>query len=76
MWVKYKAYSIQDAETRDDKKAATNKDGFEKYCAAAKVEQSRMRRPVSSVSYGGLPTGSSGSQNTNLYRNSWGGNWA
>jgi hypothetical protein len=53
-WIKYRAYSKQDAETRDDKKAASNKGLFEEYCAKAKVEQSRQRRPVSTVTYGGI----------------------
>lgn len=53
MWVKYRAYSVQDGEARDDKKAAQNKADFEAYCARAKVEQSRQRRPVSTVTYGG-----------------------
>lgn len=53
-WVKYRAYSVQDADSRDDKKAAQGKALFEAYCAAAKVEQSRVRRPVSTVTYGGI----------------------
>lgn len=54
MWVKHKAYSVQDADARDDKKAAENEQKFKEYCAAAKLEQSRIRRPVSTVTYGGL----------------------
>jgi hypothetical protein len=53
-WVKYRAYSVQDGDARDDKKAAANKALFEAYCAKAKVEQSRVRRPVSTVTYGGI----------------------
>lgn len=53
-WVKYRAYSIQDPDARDEKKAALCKAEFEAYCAKAKVEQSRIRRPVSTVTYGGL----------------------
>lgn len=53
-WVKYRAYNVQDAETSDKNKAASNKAEFEAYCAWAKVEQSRARRPVSSVTYGGI----------------------
>ena len=71
MWVKYKAYSIQDAETRDDKKAALNKAGFEAYCAASKLEQSRMRHSAGAVSYGGLPAGVAGMRNNNQYRRSY-----
>lgn len=53
-WVKYRAYSVQDAEAGDPKKAASCKADFEAYCAKAKVEQSRVRRPVSTVTYGGI----------------------
>lgn len=53
MWVKHKAYSVQDADVADPRKAAENYAAFKDYCAAAKVEQSRVRRPVSTVSYGG-----------------------
>lgn len=54
LWVKYRLYMVQDADARDEKKAATNKTEFEAYCARAKVEQSRVRRPVSNVTYGGI----------------------
>jgi hypothetical protein len=53
-WVKHKAYDVQDADARDPKKSAENEAAFMAYCAAAKVEQSRMRRPVSTVAYGGI----------------------
>lgn len=53
-WVKYRLYSVQDAETRDDKKAAAYKTSFEAYCVKAKAEAGRLRRPVSTVTYGGL----------------------
>jgi hypothetical protein len=53
-WVKKRAYSVQDAETSDPRKAAEHEQAFKVYCAAAKVEQSRARRPVSTVAYGGL----------------------
>lgn len=54
MWVKHRAYSVQDGEARDDKKAMQQRGEFEAYCAQARDEQSRQRRPVSTVSYGGL----------------------
>ena len=54
LWVKYRLYMVQDADARDEKKAALNKNEFEAYCAVAKVEQSRARRPVSNVTYGGI----------------------
>jgi hypothetical protein len=53
-WVKYRAYSVQDADARDDKRAADNRAKWDAYCAKAKVEQSRARRPVSAVTYGGI----------------------
>lgn len=53
-WVKCKAYRVQDAETSNPKKAMEHEQVFEAYCAKAKVEQSRARRPVSTVTYGGL----------------------
>jgi hypothetical protein len=53
-WVKYRAYNVHDADARDPKKAGENKALWDAYCAKAKVEQSRVRRPVSTVSYGGI----------------------
>ena len=53
-WVKYRAYYVQDADARDEKKADNNKAMWDAYCAKAKVEQSRARRPVSTVTYGGI----------------------
>ena len=53
-WVKKRAYSIPDTDTYDPQKAAKHEGAFTAYCAAAKVEQSRVRRPVSTVAYGGI----------------------
>lgn len=53
-WVKYRAYSVQDAETADTKQAEKNRAEHEAYCAKATIEQSRVRRPVSVVTYGGI----------------------
>lgn len=53
MWVKHRLYSVQDAETRDDKKAAEFYEAFHNYCQRSKSEQGRLRRPVSTVTYGG-----------------------
>lgn len=53
-WVKAKAYAVQDADAYDPKKAKENEAKWDAYCAKAKVEQSRVRRPVSTVTYGGL----------------------
>lgn len=53
-WVKHRAYNVQDAETTDTKKADKFETAFRNYCATSKIEQSRARRPVSAVTYGGL----------------------
>ena len=53
-WVKYRLYSVQDAETSDKTKADKNRALWDAYAARAKVEQSRLRRPVSAVTYGGI----------------------
>ena len=53
-WVKCKAYRVQDSEVNNPKKAMEHEQVFTAYCAKAKVEQSRARRPVSTVSYGGI----------------------
>jgi hypothetical protein len=53
-WVKKRAYSIPDTDGQDPQKSAKHEAAFVAYCAAAKVEQSRLRRPVGAVSYGGL----------------------
>lgn len=54
LWVKYRLYLVQDADAGDKIKASAYKEEFEAYCEAAKVEQSRARRPVSNVTYGGI----------------------
>jgi len=53
-WVKYLAYSIHDAETYDKGAAERYFAMHKAYCAQAKIEQSRARRPVSTVTYGGV----------------------
>ncbi len=52
-WVKYRAYGVQDAETYNAKAVDKFKAAHDLYCAKAKVEQDRLRRPVSTVAYGG-----------------------
>lgn len=54
LWVKHRAYGIQDSEGSDKNKAADYEARFARYCAAAKLEQGRLYRPVSTVRYGGL----------------------
>lgn len=53
-WAKHRAYSKQDSETRDDKKAADNKADFEAYCFQAKLERERAAYKPSTVAYGGI----------------------
>lgn len=53
-WVKHRAYGMQDSETTDKRKAAEYEEAFRAYCAAAKVEQDRLIRPVGTVNYGGI----------------------
>lgn len=53
-WVKYRAYSVQDADAGDKGRADLNRKEFEMYCARARSEQGRLRRPTSTVVYGGI----------------------
>lgn len=53
-WVKHLAYSVQDADTFDRRRAEEYEAKFRAYCARAREEQSRARRQVSTVVYGGL----------------------
>ena len=54
LWVKHLAYSKQDVETYDARKAAEYETAFEAYCARAKKEQDRSRHKPRSVTYGGI----------------------
>jgi len=54
LWVKYKAYDVQDTETFDKGASDRFKGKWDAYCAKAKAEQARLRRPVSTVTYGGI----------------------
>lgn len=53
-WVKHLAYDVQDTETYNKGASEGYKTKHEAYCAKAKIEQSRARRPVSTVTYGGI----------------------
>lgn len=53
-WVKHLAYSVQDADTFDRRRAEEYEAKFRAYCARAREEQTRARRQVSTVMYGGL----------------------
>ena len=54
IWVRYRAYSKQDAETMDKNKALTLKAEFEEYCVLAKKERDRAKHKTRVVRYGGL----------------------
>jgi hypothetical protein len=54
LWVKHLAYGVQDSETYDGAATENYRQLFEAYCANAMTEQSRLRRRVSVVAYGGL----------------------
>lgn len=67
LWMRHRAYSKQDADAFDPRRAAEYEDKFEKYCAKAKAEQERARRQVGAVVYGGIPMGQPGLGFTNDY---------
>lgn len=54
LWMKYLAYSKQDADTYDPRQADKHQLAFLNYCASARVEQERARRQTGVVAYGGL----------------------
>ena len=53
-WVKHLAYSMHDADAFDRTKAAEHEAKFIAYCERADAEQTRYRRQVGTVQYGGL----------------------
>ena len=53
-WVKHLAYDVQDTETYDKGASEKYEMHHRAYCAKALVEQNRARRPVSTVTYGGI----------------------
>lgn len=54
LWAKKLAYSKQDAETLDKRKAQDFELQFRNYCAAVRVEQQKKRHKVRVVAYGGI----------------------
>lgn len=54
-WMKYRAYSKEDAETYDKGLAESNKARFEEYIEQVKAEVSRERHKPKQVRYGGIP---------------------
>lgn len=53
LWAKHLAYGIADSEIFDSRKSMEYESKFHTYCARAKSEQTRARRQVGSVQYGG-----------------------
>jgi len=53
-WAKHLAYDVQDSETYDKNASEKYKARHKEYCAAARDEQSRLNRPTSVVTYGGI----------------------
>lgn len=54
LWMRYLAYSKQDAETFDRRQAEESAQRFRQYCAQARAEQTRRRRPITAIAYGGI----------------------
>lgn len=54
LWVKHRAYDKQDAEAFNKTKSVEYEQRFRQYCAAARSEQERRRRPTGNVVYGGI----------------------
>lgn len=54
MWMRYRAYCKQDADTLDLKRAADYEQKFDAYCFKALAEQERARRAVGTTIYGGI----------------------
>jgi len=54
LWMAYRAYSKQDAETFDRTKSAESKAAFEVYCFEAAAERARAHGKVRVVAYGGI----------------------
>lgn len=53
-WVKHLAYSIPDADTFDKRASENYEQKHNAYCLKARGEENRVRRPVSTVTYGGI----------------------
>lgn len=51
LWVKHKAYSVQDTETYDPVKAAEYKALFKAYCDESRIENGRLTRNVAVVKF-------------------------
>ncbi len=53
-WMQHRAYSNNDAEVFDPRRAKAGEDAFMAYCRRAKDEQSRATRSTGVVAYGGI----------------------
>lgn len=54
LWVKHRAYAVQDTEVYDPRLSEKFRAQWDTYCAKAKNEQERLNRSASTVAYGGL----------------------
>lgn len=54
MWVKHRAYGVQDSEVYDKNKSANFKAEFGAYCRRVIDEQSRLSHIAGTVAYGGI----------------------
>lgn len=54
LWMEHLAYSKQDTDTLDKKKAADREADFRAYCAAASAEIAKLRHKTRVVAYGGI----------------------
>lgn len=54
LWMKHRAYGVQDSEVYDKRKEAEFEARFKTYCDGVKIEQSRLNKPVGIVAYGGI----------------------
>lgn len=54
LWVKHRAYGMQDSELYDRRKSEEMEARFNTYCSESRKEQERARRVVGTVAYGGI----------------------
>lgn len=54
LWVKHRAYGVQDSEVYNPKKSEEFRVAFKAYCDRALQEQSRLNHSAGTVAYGGL----------------------
>jgi len=54
LWVKHRCYDVQDSEVYNPKKSAEYRAAWDRYCAKALLEQSRLNHTAGCVAYGGI----------------------